>query len=368
MLLNDGVTSPPSERSVFRNYRSQFSSKKAKGTWEDETRECVARILGQPYEDFQVHSHAKYRLHFVSSKGAKYSGLNMGAGEKALFDLVGALYACPDGSLILIDEIELGLHEAAQRRLVAEASKLCAQKKLQIICTTHSPVILDSLPPEGRFLIVPGTTQTHITPGITAAYAAGRLGEHGSDEASIYVEDWVAAELLRRYLPRNLLARSRIVPIGSHSAIVHQMAARHQDKQKQATIAVMDGDQRAALEAHTKRFVGLVGGDPEKAEWIKARSDFLPGDDSPERWVLSRARELDEEILEDHFHVENGSEIHAALDHALIVGDHRELHTFANAVSVSQSDAWRDLCQIVQDHFPDALSEVKKKIVDHLKE
>ena len=359
---------PPSERSVFRSYRSQFSGSKQKGDWEDATRECVARILGQPYEDFQVHSHAKYRLHFVSCKGAKYSGLNMGAGEKALFDLVGALYACPEGTLILVDEIELALHESAQKRLVSEISELCSRKKIQVICTTHSPFILKALPPEGRFLVSPGTSVTHITPGITAAFAAGRMGDNHSQEAMVYVEDWVARDLLTRFLPRSLLGRAQIIPIGSHSAVVHQLSARFLDKAKQATVAIMDGDQKAALESHARKFVGLTGGDSENAAWIKARCSFLPGEDSPERWVLSRVRELPAEVLQEHFRTEHGSEVQDALDHALLHGDHRELYIFADAMSVGQVEAWRDLCQISRDHFPNDLNHIRDLILSQLKE
>ena len=359
---------PPSERSVFRNYRSQFSGKKAKGDWEDATRECVARILGQPYEDFEVHSHARYRLHLVSCRGMRYSGLNMGAGEKALFELVGALQACPDGALILVDEIELALHESAQRRLITELSLICNRKKLQIICTTHSPIILESLPPEARFLVSPGTGQTNITPGITPAFAAGRMGEHNSDEASVYVEDWIAEGLLKRYLSRDLLSRIKIVPIGSHSAVVHQMAARFLDSRKQATVALLDGDQRAALGAHMKRFSGLIDSKSKDSSWAKDRCSFLPGDDSPERWVLSRARELSEPVLRDHFRVENGAEIFEALDQALLIGDHRELYTFSTVLGMIESDSWRDLCQIVAAKFPDALNEVRDLIKKQLAE
>ena len=54
----------------------------------------------------------------------------MGAGEDALFEVISTLMMCPDGSLILIDEIELGLHEEAQARLIDELKKICSKRHI----------------------------------------------------------------------------------------------------------------------------------------------------------------------------------------------------------------------------------------------
>ncbi len=100
---------PHSERSVSKSYRGKFKSGTDHG-WEDNVREIVGRILGTDYTLFSYRRHSKYRLPIVAKKEQKiYSGFNMGAGEHSLFELFSIINECPNGSLILMDEIELGL-------------------------------------------------------------------------------------------------------------------------------------------------------------------------------------------------------------------------------------------------------------------
>lgn len=80
----------------------------------------------------------------------------MGAGENAIFSLLIEIFSAGKNSLIVVDEIELGLHEEAQKRLIYELKKICAKLHCQIICSTHSAKIIDALPPEGRFFIESG--------------------------------------------------------------------------------------------------------------------------------------------------------------------------------------------------------------------
>ena len=69
----------------------------------------------------------------------------MGAGENAVFSLLIELFSAGKNTLLVIDEIELGLHESAQKRLIQELKKLCLELHCQIICSTHSCTILDYL-------------------------------------------------------------------------------------------------------------------------------------------------------------------------------------------------------------------------------
>jgi predicted ATPase len=55
--------------------------------------------------------------------------------------------SCP--SLILIDDIDQGLHPDAQAKLIAALRKLLSQRpELQILCTSHSPYLLDHFEPQ----------------------------------------------------------------------------------------------------------------------------------------------------------------------------------------------------------------------------
>lgn len=115
------------------------------------------------------------RLFVVDRKEKHYSGFNTGAGENAVFSLLIELFSAGKNTLLVIDEIELGLHESAKNRLIQELKKLCLELHCQMICSTHSCTILDCLPPEGRFYLESVDGMTNIFSNISSEYATGKL-------------------------------------------------------------------------------------------------------------------------------------------------------------------------------------------------
>lgn len=342
---------PPAERSVYKSYRYSFSSSEKTG-WEDRIRESVSRVLGVAYDDFEIKSHGKYRLPLVKRKSGRYSGFNMGAGEKALFELFAAIFAAPDSTLFLVDELELGLHESAQKRLIKELTDVCLEKKIQTIFTTHSPKILAALPPEARFLIQSGSI-TQVLVGVSPAFAAGRLSGTNSGELKIFVEDEVAATLVETALDHQTLQRLRILPIGSHSAVVHLMAATFLENSGTCDcMALLDGDQSPALDAHVKRFTGWLGGSASKDAdaWIKQRLRLLPGDTAPESWVFNNLSKLTDQALCDSFNSIDVDKIRSALDAALLAEEHERIFTFAALLGLNKKYVWRDCCSTLKQH------------------
>lgn len=76
-----------------------------------------------------------------------------------------ALRTAPEGSLMLIEEIENGLHPTRAHLLVEAMEAAVVERKVQIIATTHSPLVLNALSPEALRAAVlvarpPGSTST----------------------------------------------------------------------------------------------------------------------------------------------------------------------------------------------------------------
>lgn len=99
--------------------------------------------------------------------------------------------------LLMIDDLEQGLHPKAQRELVSVLRKILDQRPdLQIVFTTHSPYIVDELAPEETWLLntdADGVAHTR------------RLSEHPDAEKSLQVlttgefwgvegEEWVVGD------------------------------------------------------------------------------------------------------------------------------------------------------------------------------
>ncbi|WP_197287416.1 ATP-dependent endonuclease, partial [Achromobacter sp. 2789STDY5608628] len=82
----------------------------------------------------------------TTQSGEKYSEFHFGAGESSIIRMVVALETTPENSLVLIEEIENGLHPLATIRLVEYLIELAERRKIQVIFTTHSNDALKPLP------------------------------------------------------------------------------------------------------------------------------------------------------------------------------------------------------------------------------
>ncbi|MBD2693643.1 ATP-dependent nuclease [Anabaena catenula] len=337
---------PQAERSVSKNYRGKFQPITEHG-WENHVRDVVGRILGNQYTNFSYRGHTTYRLPLVA-KGEQniYSGFNMGAGEQSLFELFSTLNQCPEGSLILIDEIELGLHEKAQESLIKELKNICEKRKVQIICTTHSSSILESLPPEGRIFIERMGSKTIITSEISSVYATGKLSERPNSELDILVEDQAAKLILETVLNKELRSRTEILPIGSSAAVMKHLAARykealHKTSKVVEVVVFLDGDKSSEAEKNNHIRIFLNALEKKTLEegatiWVKNRLMFIPGKEWPELWIT---KPTDKTPYYERFLRElemSNEEVDYLLDVAVMAGKHNELYTAAKHLSLDE--------------------------------
>ncbi len=361
---------PHSEKSISKSYRQNFQSIDRAG-WEDEVRARVSKVLGTSYDDFEFSRYTKYRLPKVKRNGNTYSGFNMGAGENALFEMLAMLLSSPKGTLVIVDEIELGLHEEAQVRFIRELKELCLERQLQVICTTHSGAILRALPPEGRFFLESYPARTIVTKGMSPAYATGRLSGENSRELDVFVEDEIACALLTAAVDKNIRSRVSIMPIGSASALVNQLAARKREIKPGAAVAVMDGDQKPLLAGYAKTFLdhlgNVTGADAKDAAatWFKNRVGFLPGTNWPELWLLQTAQAHCLAPLAKLLSTTE-DDLSAAIEQGILAGKHKELHAMATYLHIDVDELLIHLAQSVVSRRSAEFGAVRKLIRTYL--
>jgi len=359
---------PPYEKSVSKSYKSFFSDQATAG-WEDAVRDTVGRILGTSYDSFKWKTFGKYRLAIVSIKEVSYSGFNMGAGENALFEIFSTIYATPKGTLLTIDEIELGLHEDAQKKLIKELKDVCRDRHIQVICTTHSSAILEAVPPEARFYVDSFPTETVVIPGISPMFAAGKLSGETSGELDIYVEDGTTQTLVEAFLDSSTRKRVRVVPIGSPIAIIRQMAARYKDVRPFECIAVMDGDQAGSVSTHLGHFLSALESskDPEKDKgWLSDRLSFLPGNTWPERWAIEALLSLDISGLCGLWQVRK-EELRSCIEQAKNAGEHNEFYNLSQSLCLKPEDVFLVVAQCIVKQRSDDFHQVDEIIRKFLK-
>lgn len=359
---------PHYEKSVSISYRKTFKRGEDAG-WERDVRKIVGRILSKKYEKFWYKKYSKHKLPVVKSGGEIYSGFNMGAGENALFDIFSTILSCDEGLLIIIDEIELGLHEKAQKKFIIELNKICEKRHIQVVCTTHSPVILENLPPEGRFYIEQFKKNTVITPAISSLYACGKLSGENSNELDIYVEDEVAECIVESTLSNEVRHRVNIIPIGSSTAIVRQMVARNKEFKNGECVAIFDGDKSKELNKLKSLFLkSMESYNKDKTaplkEWFSDRVSFLHSNYWPEKWLILQLSEGSEE-LEETFKTDN-DEFIQMVEEAQEAKKHSEIYTLANELSLDETFVLKTITNWVAAQNPDAFEKSQNLILTFL--
>jgi predicted ATPase len=364
---------PHFERSVHKSYKSRFKPGNLPEDIKKRIAEIASRIIGKTYTKFDSYQHAKYILPVVSSSGISYSGFNMGAGESAIFEILTALFQAGAGTLIIIDEIELGLHDKAQQRLIEQLKALCFELKCQIICSTHSYSIINNLPPEARFFIEQIENSTVITKGISADFACGKMGKIGSEELDIFVEDKNAATIVEQILSLDSRKRCKIHAIGSHGAVIRQLTSRYLEKIDNC-ICVLDGDQSdnfdEAIKSIANNSEASTTAEKDKVtEWAKDRLFYLPGKVWPEKWLLETAithfenpANDDLDNLAKAWGVDSKDEVLSFLKEANLTEKHNEFFELSNIVKLDVNRIREDLCRCVLLLSPNSFSELINSI------
>ena len=230
-------------------------------------------------------SGARNLLFAAQERGAAYSELHMAAGERAILRLSREI-AQLEGALVLIDEVEAGLHPWVQQLLMLQLQQLALRHDLQVVVTTHSPVVLDSVPAHGRiFLERDDAGQVAVRPAYRDVVQNALYGR-SSDALNLLCEDSAAEGILQGVfdvlLPRERIRRESVRvgrDTGANEFPMHATAFR-KFGQIQNFVFVLDGDKR----------------DSDLGETIRARAGtdvpvlFLPGDEAPENWIWTALR------------------------------------------------------------------------------
>ena len=295
----------------------------------------------------------------------------MGAGETAVFEILVTLFEAGPGSLLVIDEIELGLHEQAQVRLINELNKLCKEFHCQVICSTHSHMVLSSLPPEGRFFMESAGTGTIVTAQISAEYASGKLRGENPGELDVFVEDGVAESILRVGIPHRLRQRVNVKPIGSSSAVMRGLATRYLED-KDNCLGVLDGDKRgtnniALFESYTETRARESA--DELRSWGEGRLRYFPSNSSPEKWLLNACSDLeDKSDLSRSWGAGDARLVDDWIRSALGQTPHNELFVISHESGFSIDQVVTDLVRFLLIHRPDTFDDMVRYIVDCLEE
>ena len=174
-------------------------------------------MLDRNYTAFNRHNAQGREFIGVGLPGVQYSALSMSAGEQKVFFVLEKVFKAPKHSLILLDELDLLLHEKSLKRLVSVLNERATAKNLQVVFSTHRESLVDF---EGEVNI------RHLFTGHDRSYcfeqtkpdAITRLTGEQPKPIEVFVEDELAAAIVRMILGK--MKASKLVSVGKFGAAI----------------------------------------------------------------------------------------------------------------------------------------------------
>ncbi|RNE56990.1 ATP-dependent nuclease [Cryobacterium tepidiphilum] len=196
-ILTFGIarTLPATERNDLASFIGGSFKGFGETVLSKETIEAVEAILGKEAQKYLLvdgNKKGDKQLYAArTTSGDAYSEFHFGAGEASVIRIVRDIEESPDGSLIVIEEIENGLHPVAARRLVEYLIDVARRKACQVIFTTHSNDALAPLPDEGVWSCANGV----LTQGKLDVNTLRTLTGEVNASFAIFVEDDFGEEM-----------------------------------------------------------------------------------------------------------------------------------------------------------------------------
>ncbi len=317
--------------------------------FEHEALQRFSSIIGKTYSSARqatTNFDPNRMVPVVSHDGEEYSGFHQGAGEATIADLISI--EIPRYSIVLIDEIETSLHPRAQRRLIRDLAEIARTKLVQFILTTHSPYVLEELPPSARVYVFKEGDQKAVVPGVSPEFALSKMDEEVHPEVDVYVEDETARILLEEILAKRALsklARCSISAFGAASVgkALGQMVDGN--RFQRTTIVALDGDQDPSPGCH-----------------------ILPGGDAPERVVFEDLETIGWQGVAPLINRSHADFVSAA-NNALTLPDHHEwIKSLADRMVIGKEEVWRAMSRVWLNECaePEVAEDIVESLADFL--
>ena len=161
----------------------------------------VEHMLGRSVADYRVTQYGTDG-HFLVGKwgGAQFSEFHFGAGESSVIRMIMKIEQASNNSIILIEEIENGLHPFATQRMVEYLVDVASRKSIQTIFTTHSDYALSPLPSEGIWASISGK----LRQGKLSVEALRAVSGRVDKKLAVFTEDEFAKTWVDTILRENL--------------------------------------------------------------------------------------------------------------------------------------------------------------------
>lgn len=265
-------TLPPAEQKELVQLRSKKIQPTSQISLSSDEINIIQRILGVN-SGYKYYEFGDKDLFVATNDTANtYSEFHFGAGESSIARLVYEMERLDNNALVLIEEIENGLHPSAIVRLIEYLFQVCERKKHQIIFTTHSDYAIQSLPEDAVWYCNNGT----VRQGKINIEALRVLMGDIERQLVIFTEDKFAevfiTTILRQSGLLDMLSLIDIYQAGGKNVIMNFVDMQNANPATKhiPAIGILDGDVSDEEINKTKfkdNYAKLPGDMPEKEVW-----------------------------------------------------------------------------------------------------
>jgi predicted ATPase len=213
-----------------------------------------------------------------------YSSFNCASGEDALMGILASIVNAETKSLILIDELELGLHPKIQRRLIDVIKFESRINKKQFIITTHSASVISSFEKPSRLFIErnpDGTSSSRAALSVNATLT--KMDSSIYPAINIACEDLTSKKIISHCIQNRISAANRrlinMFEMGSANKTFRYYKLTQEANQymkiKTPVCCILDGDMRNERDAN-----GQLQFPPEPSLF------FIHSNEAPEKMLL----------------------------------------------------------------------------------
>lgn len=281
------LTNPSEVRSVLQLGREHVQSE----TLMPDFLVFAHRILPWRYRSLALISDRPTRdLLFAeldTTEETSYSEFHMSSGERTILRISKDISELRN-ALVLIDEIDTGLHPYTQQQVMLELQRSALRQNLQIVVASHSSVVLESVPAEARLFFERDdqTGEVRRAPLYRDIFQKALYGQ-SRDQLSILCEDAVAEGIIRGildWLNVEVGLRHEDVVVGRDTGkdeFAGHIRTLGMFNKLGDFVFVLDGDARnlePTLRAAAEKFGHAV------------RLLFLPDEGTPEHWLWDAIR------------------------------------------------------------------------------
>lgn len=247
--------------------------------------EYLSYVLELEYEVGSILKSADKEILEYKSNNANYSSFNTASGEDVLSRIISDIVDAEKNALILIEEIEIGLHPKIQRRLLDIIYHESKKNGKQFIITTHSPTILSSVDSSSRIFIEKTNTTYKTIKNISINAAFSKMDSLSYPLINLFLEDDIAEKIVKKAIQKatvdlNLVSFKDLINIiiSGPANVTHENFKVHKRTSKSKKLdsgfsCILDGDMRKKIPLEKGLF-------------------FLYSDDSPELFLVKEYLKL----------------------------------------------------------------------------